>query len=69
MTRNVTTAAPEDNLEDVMQIMTTGHFRHVPIIEGDEIKGLLSIRDVVEAVLYDRDHENQNLKEYVLGLR
>lgn len=69
MTKDVTTADSDDDIQSIMEKMTEGHFRHVPVTDEREIKGIISIRDVVEAVLFDLEHENQTLKEYVLGLR
>lgn len=51
MTRDVVTAAPTTTLEECMQMMTRGQFRHLPILLGDAVVGLISINDIVRAFL------------------
>ena len=51
MTRNVITATPTTPIEECMQMMTRGQFRHLPILIGDELVGLISINDIVRALM------------------
>jgi CBS domain-containing protein len=69
MTTNVITASAETTLEDCMQIMTDNHFRHIPILEGDELVGIVSIRDLVEKLLINKDALITDLEKYISGRR
>ncbi len=51
MTKDLITASPEDDLETVLQTMTAKHFRHLPIVDGERLIGVISISDVVKAQL------------------
>lgn len=51
MTRDVTCGSPGDDVEAVLQTMTAGHFRHLPITEGGRLVGVLTIGDLVGAQL------------------
>ena len=67
MTRDIIVGTPEDDIEQVQAIMTKNRIRHSPIIENNQIAGLISIGDVVKAQLKDLHFENRYLKEYVSG--
>jgi CBS domain-containing protein len=47
MTRDPTTATPEATTDEAADVMLTGGFRHLPVVEGRELKGVVSIRDVL----------------------
>ncbi len=61
------TAAPEDPIASVMQRMSDHHIRHLPVIDGGRIAGIISIGDVVKALLDLTKTENEHLKSYVAG--
>jgi CBS domain-containing protein len=63
------TATPDDDLRQVMQKMTERRVRHIPIMEGDALRGLLSIGDVVKALLDAAVEENAELQDYITGAR
>lgn len=65
MTRDVVTCHPDDPIEHVMSLMTSGRFRHLPVMERDELIGLISIGDVVKARLEETQHETEALKAYI----
>lgn len=65
MTQNVTTVTPEASVDEVMCIMTDSKIRHVPVLEGDEIKGLVSIGDVVKRKIADAENEAAMMREYI----
>ena len=65
MTRDVTTCHPDDSIEQVMEMMTQGRFRHLPVVDHDELIGLISIGDVVKARLEETRHETEALKAYI----
>ena len=53
MTRNVVTGTPDDDIEAVLQLMTSRHFRHLPIIDEGALVGMVTIGDLVKAQLND----------------
>jgi CBS domain-containing protein len=55
MTRDVACASPSDDVPDALQRMTRGRFRHLPVVQGDELVGIVSIGDLVKAQL--REYE------------
>jgi CBS domain-containing protein len=63
------TATAEDDLREVMEKMTERRVRHIPIMEGQELKGLLSIGDVVKALLDLTAEQNAELRDYIRGAR
>jgi CBS domain-containing protein len=67
MTRNVITCDPDDSIDQVMQIMTTGRFRHLPVVQRGELIGLISIGDVVKARLAETEHEKEALRAYIVA--
>jgi CBS domain-containing protein len=67
MTRDMITASPEDDLTAVMDIMTENRIRHLPIIVGEELAGIISIGDVVNAFRASAEAENSQLREYIQG--
>lgn len=48
MTTTVVSCGLEDDINDVIKMMTERHFRHVPVIEGRKIEGIISLRDLIE---------------------
>ena len=48
MTAGVESCGPEDDINDVITMMAKRHFRHVPVIEDSKIKGIISLRDLIE---------------------
>ena len=67
MTRAITTASPRTSVPEAMSIMTTGRFRHLPVVEHGALVGLVSIGDVVKARIMQQDAEVDGLKAYVAG--
>lgn len=65
MTREVKTATPETSVEQAMQMMDAGYFRHLPVLEDGKLAGIISIRDVVQARLMVQEQEVDSLKSYV----
>jgi CBS domain-containing protein len=51
MTRNPVTVGPEASVEKALEIMLAGHFRHLPVMEGETSVGIVSIRDLSRATL------------------
>lgn len=67
MTRHVTTARPRTTVAEAMQMMTSGRFRHLPILEHGRVVGLVSIGDVVKARMNQQEGEVEGLKAYLAG--
>ena len=66
MTRAVATCTEHDTVEELMEMMTQGRFRHVPVVdERDQICGLVSIGDVVKMQIEETTREAANLREYI----
>ena len=65
MTHEVVSADPHDSIERVMEKMTHGRFRHLPILDQGRLVGIISIGDVVKKRIDEAEHEAQALREYV----
>lgn len=65
MTSHVYTLPSSASLEQVMEVMSGSHVRHVPIVDDDEIVGLISIGDVVKRKIADAEQEAAHLREYI----
>jgi CBS domain-containing protein len=65
MTPKVITATRADTIDHVMQTMTEGRFRHVPVVEDGRLVGIISIGDVVKRHVNMIDSERQALREYI----
>jgi CBS domain-containing protein len=65
MTRKVTTCTETDTIADIMERMTTGKFRHVPVVEQGRLSGVISIGDVVKFRVEEIVRESDALREYI----
>ncbi len=65
MTRELISAAPDDNLREVMDVMTERRIRHLPVIEDGRLVGIVSIGDLVNACRTVAEDENQHLRRYI----
>ncbi len=65
MTPKVTTVTRDSTIDHVMQTMTEGRFRHVPVVEDGRLIGIVSIGDVVKRHVNAIDSERQALREYI----
>jgi CBS domain-containing protein len=65
MTKNPFTVAPENTIEDCMAIMTEKHIRHLPVVSGDKIVGVISIGDVVKQIIQDQKAIIEHLEHYI----
>ncbi|NOZ55670.1 MAG: CBS domain-containing protein [Calditrichaeota bacterium] len=65
MTRDVIVVTPDDDLDTVMQTMTTHRIRHVPVVEENRLAGLISIGDVVKAMLRNVEVQTRHLLDYI----
>ncbi len=67
MTTRLHTASPDDTLLEVMQLMTDRRCRHVPVMEGEVLLGLVSIGDLTKAIQHDLRQEVRQLSSYIGG--
>lgn len=67
MTTELVTATPGDFVEHVMGLMTNHRIRHLPVMEGDKLAGIISIGDVVKSQHEELSNENRYLKQYIQG--
>jgi predicted transcriptional regulator len=65
MTRAVATCCEQDSVEELMEMMTVGRFRHVPVIDNDKLTGIISIGDVVKTRIAETVQEAASLREYI----
>lgn len=67
MTEKVVSAGENDSIESVMSGMTAGRFRHMPVMEGDKLIGLISIGDVVKRKIQEVESDVEAMKNYISG--
>ena len=65
MTRKVISCKPSDTVGAIMEMMTLGKFRHLPVLEGERVVGLISIGDIVKWRVREYEHEQEALREYI----
>ena len=65
MTRKVMTCSPSDTISSVMERMTQGKFRHLPVLEQGKLIGIVSIGDVVKHRLEQMEREQSALRDYI----
>jgi CBS domain-containing protein len=63
MTTEIVTCAPDTSVRDVLQMMATHEFRHIPIVTDDKVVGVVSMRDVVDTRLGELETENESLRQ------
>ena len=67
MTRNLISCTPSDTTDSVLEKMTTGRFRHMPVMEGEVMVGIISIGDVVAARISELAMEKNALEGMIMG--
>jgi CBS domain-containing protein len=65
MTEDPLTVSPEERLETCMLLMRRHGFRHLPVCEGKELRGIVSLRDILLHDLSEKDHEVRMMRAYI----
>ena len=65
MTAGLITVSPSDTIDYCMNIMTERHIRHLPVVDGDKICGMVSIGDVVKSIIEAQQSTIQQLESYI----
>ncbi len=65
MTRTVKTVTPETTINEAMELMDRGYFRHLPVLDNGSLVGIISVRDVVRARIEREVEENESLHTYI----
>ncbi len=67
MTAEVMTASPDATVDRCMAMMTDKRCRHLPVVDSDEVIGMISIGDLVQAIIADQKEEIEQLEHYISG--
>ena len=67
MTSKLFTVTPAMNIEDCMNLFSQKHIRHLPVLQGDTLMGMLSISDIVNAIIESQTEHIQFLEQYISG--
>jgi len=67
MTKDVITVAPEATVEQCMALMTKYRFRHLPIVENGHLVGVISVGDVIQSIIKDKENMISDLQDYIQG--
>jgi len=65
MTRKVVTCKETDTVAELMEMMTSGKFRHLPVIDNGKVVGLISIGDIVKRRVQEYESEQEALRDYI----
>ena len=67
MSSEVVTIAPDGTVEDAMRLMTEHRIRHLPVVRGSTVVGVVSIGDLVKSVIEEQRHTIEDLRSYIHG--
>ena len=65
MTTRVAFARPDQSVQDCMAMMTDKRIRHLPVMDGDALLGMISIGDLVKSIIEDQQHVIEQLEQYI----
>ncbi len=65
MTRKVVSCRQSDTVSGIMEMMTLGKFRHLPVVEDGRVVGLISIGDIVKRRVHEYETEQEALRDYI----
>ncbi len=69
MSKKLECIRPDQTIEDCMALMTDNRIRHLPVLENDQLVGVISIGDVVKAVISEQEFLIEQLENYITGIR
>lgn len=69
MTSGVLSVHPEQSIDECMALMTNKHVRHLPVLENGNLIGIISIGDVVKAIISEHEYTIKQLENYITGSR
>ncbi|TJZ71693.1 CBS domain-containing protein [Chitiniphilus eburneus] len=69
MTRQLMVIPPDTDIDTCLALMTEKRIRHLPVLNGDEVRGILSIGDLVRAKIADQQYTIEQLSQYIYGIR
>ena len=67
MTAKLVTVTPDEPIDDCVTLMKRNHIRHLPVMEAEEVVGMLSLRDLFAAIIDEQAHTIEHLEHYVRG--
>lgn len=67
MSSPVVTIGPDNTVDDAMRLMTDRRIRHLPVVRGSELLGVVSIGDLVKSVIEEQRHTIDDLRSYIQG--
>ena len=67
MPREFTTVTPDDSVEECMRMMTEHRVRHLPVVEGDKVVGVVSIGDLVNSIISAQNAQLEQMEQYISG--
>ena len=65
MTANVFSVAPQTRTQECMALMSQKKFRHLPVVDGDKVLGMISIRDIMDDIIADHEQTISQLQTYI----
>jgi CBS domain-containing protein len=69
MSTNVYFVSPKESIEECMTLFTNKHVRHLPVLQEEQLIGIISIGDVVKAVIAEQEYTIKHLENYITGGR
>ena len=67
MTVDPVTVTPHQSVDECLSIMTNRRFRHLPVLDGNDVVGVLSLGDLVKSIIDDQKHQIDSLEQYIAG--
>ena len=65
MTENVITVTPTNTIDECMALMSDKHIRHLPVVEGSKVVGIISVSDIVTSIINEQQNVIQQLHSYI----
>lgn len=67
MSEAIIVVSPKDTINDCMALMSSKHIRHLPVLDANEIVGIITIRDTMNAIIREQNYTIKDLENYILG--